>query len=126
MNSKVLKGFKRNDGRVGFRNNILVLPLTGCQMTSAFRIAEKVEGVTCFAHPNGCDLHGKDYELFGTIVEEFAMHPNTGGVIILAMGCAQGLNLNLPRKIKESGRLVEVINTHENSDAIVEKGVKTA
>lgn len=126
MEHQTLKGFKREDGRVGFRNWVLVLPLTGCQMTSALRIADRVRGATCFAHPNGCDLHGPDYELFGTILERFATHPNVGGVVLLAMGCAQTLNLNLPRKIKESGRLVEVIGTHESSSVVINKGVEKA
>ena len=81
-----LTGYKRSDGRVGFRNYVLVVPMTGCQMLSAQRIADRVPGATCCAHPHGCDLQGPDFELFGTILEQFCTHPNVGGVVFLAMG----------------------------------------
>lgn len=119
-----LKGYPRKDGRIGFRNWVLVLPLTGCQLTNAWRIADQTPGATCFSHPNGCDLHGPDFELFGSILERFVTHPNVGGVTLLAMGCAQSLKLNLPRKIKESGRLVEVVGAHENTSAVVARGIE--
>lgn len=121
-----LTGYRRSDGRVGFRNHVLVLPMTGCQMRTAQRIADCVPGATCFAHPNGCDLHGPDFELFGTILEQFCTHPNVGGVVFLAMGCAQCLQLNLPRKVKESGRLSAVIGTHIGSSQVVDESVREA
>lgn len=106
-----LFGYKRSDGRIGFRNNVIVIPLTGCQTEIARRIAASVPGATCLGHVNGCDLQGPDAELLGVMLEHFATHPNVGGVLFLAMGCAATLSLQLPRKVKESGRLVETLNT---------------
>jgi altronate dehydratase large subunit len=118
-----LYGYRRADGRVGFRNHVLVVPLTGCQSEIARRIASGNPGVTCLGHVNGCDLQGPDFDLFGVMLERFATHPNVGGVLLLAMGCAAPLSLQLPRKVRESGRLVETLNTQNaGTTATVQAG----
>lgn len=53
------------------------------------------------------------FELLGTILEHFAAHSNVGGVLFLAMGCAATLSLELPRKTRERGRLVNTLNTQK-------------
>lgn len=118
-----LTGFVRSDGRVGFRNHVLVVPLTGCQMETARRIAAAAPGATCLGHANGCDLQMKDFELFGAILEHFATHPNVGAVLFAAMGCAQGLQLHLPAKVTASGRAAKVLNATEGGTTrTVERG----
>ena len=120
-----LYGYKRPDGRIGFRNNVIVIPLTGCQVEIARRIAASVPGATCLGHVNGCDLAAQDFELFGVVLEHFATHPNVGGVLFLAMGCAAALTLQLPRKARESGRLVETLNAQTmGTTSTVEAGGK--
>ena len=120
-----LLGYKRDDGRVGFRNHVLVLPLTGCQVEVARRIAWGTPGATCLGHLNGCDLIGPDGDLFGAILEHIATHPNVGGVLFVAMGCAATLSLQLPRKARESGRLVEVLDAQKaGTTATVNAGVE--
>ena len=120
-----LFGYKRQDGRIGFRNNVIVIPLTGCQAEIARRIAWSVPGATILGHVNGCDLGGQDFELLGTILEHFATHPNVGGVLFVAMGCAATMALQLPRKARESGRLVETLNAQKaGTTSTVEAGVE--
>ncbi len=122
-----LFGYKRSDGRVGFRNNVIVIPLTGCQMEIARRIASSVPGAACLGHANGCDFAGEDLELLGTFLEHFATHPNVGGVVFLAMGCAVTLSFQLPKKAKDSGRLVKTLNTQNSGTTnTVQAGVKAA
>ena len=123
-----LHGYVRSDGRVGFRNYVLVMPLTGCQSEVARRIADRVPGTTCFAHPNGCDLQGPDFDLMGSILEHFVTHPNVGGVLFLAMGCSATLSLKLPVKAKKAGRLVHTINAQQcgGTTKTVEAGVAAA
>ncbi len=111
MNAINLFGYKRSDKRIGFRNNVIVIPLSGCQVEIARRIASSVPEATCFGQIHGCDFAGADFELLGTFLEHLATHPNIGGVLFLAMGCAATLSLQLPRKVKESGRLVKTLNT---------------
>lgn len=120
-----LYGYPRTDGRVGFRNRVLVLPLTGCQVEIARRIASGAPAATCLGNVHGCDLQGPDYRLLGTLLEHFATHPNIGGVLFLTMGCAATLTLHLPKKVRESGRLVESLNTQNaGTTATIEAGIR--
>lgn len=119
-----LFGYVRSDRRIGFRNHVIVIPTTGCQVEIARRIAAGVPGATCLGQPHGCDMQGSDFELLGTFLERFATHPNVGGVLFLIMGCAATLALQLPRKAKDSGRLVETLNTQNaGTTATIEAGI---
>lgn len=120
-----LSGYKRSDGRIGFRNHVIVIPLTGCQSEIARRIALNVPEATCLGHVHGCDFLGPDYQLLGTLLEHFATHPNVGGVLFLGMGCAATHSLRLPGKVKQSGRLVQSLNTQSaGTTGTVDRGVK--
>lgn len=120
-----LCGYKRSDGRIGFRNHVMVIPITGCQGKVARCIAAGVPGVTCLEQVHGCDLQGADQQLLGTVLEHFATHPNVGGVLFLVMGCAATLCHQLPRKVRESGRLVETLNSQNaGTTDTIEAGVK--
>ncbi|OHB58900.1 MAG: hypothetical protein A2Y12_17620 [Planctomycetes bacterium GWF2_42_9] len=120
-----LQGYKRSNGSVGFRNYVLVMPLTGCNMEIARRIAAAVPGATCLGHPHGCDMQMKDFELFGNILEHFVTHPNIGAVLFLAMGCAASLSLHLPAKASATGRLVKTLNVVQGGTTrTVEAGIK--
>jgi len=120
-----LFGYRRSDGRVGFRNHVIVIPLTGCQGEIARRIAASVDGATCLGHVNGCDLAGADFDLLGIMLERFATHPNVGGVLFLTMGCAATAVLQLPREARRSDRLVESLNTQAaGTTATVDAGIR--
>ena len=107
-----LFGFVRADGAVGFRNHVLIVPLTGCLQRIAWRIAEEAPGAVPLIHPNGCDFQGPDAELLGGMLANFVTHPNVGGVLFLTMGCAALNGLHLAKIVAENGRPVAEVNIH--------------
>lgn len=123
-----LQGYVRADGSVGFRNHLLVVPLTGCLQSLAVRMADKVPGATALVHGNGCDFQGKDGELLATLLGGFATHPNVGGVLFLSMGCAAMLAPRIPELARKSGRLVAELNMHTvgGTTATVSRGIELA
>jgi altronate hydrolase len=88
-------GYRREDGRVGTRNEIWVLPTVGCVSRTAERIAgiaharrpAGIEGIFAFPHPHGCSQLGTDLEGTRDILAALACHPNAGGVLIVGLGC---------------------------------------
>lgn len=92
---KTFEGFVRADGRVGIRNEIWILPMVGCVNAVARQLArsaatlkqENVEGVYAFEHPYGCSQLGDDLNNTRRILAALAAHPNTAGVLIVALGC---------------------------------------
>ena len=88
--------YRRNNGKVGIRNELWVIPTVGCvnhvaqSIVDAFRGAgrhEGIDGVTAFSHPYGCSQLGEDHERTKHVLQNMALHPNAGGVLILGLGC---------------------------------------
>lgn len=92
---KTFRGFRREDGSVGIRNEIWILPTVGCvnsvvqamERSAGKRLSGTVEGVIAFPHPYGCSQMGADQENTRRILADLAMHPNAGGVLIVGLGC---------------------------------------
>jgi altronate hydrolase len=88
-------GYRRDDGRVGTRNEIWVLPTVGCVSRTAERIAAiaharhagAVDGIYAFAHPHGCSQLGSDLAGTRSILAALASNPNAAGVLIVGLGC---------------------------------------
>ncbi|HEY8559036.1 MAG TPA: altronate dehydratase family protein [Pyrinomonadaceae bacterium] len=94
-------GFRRNDGRVGTRNFVLVVPTSMCASHEATQIAmmaeflhykrekyENVDGVVAIPHNKGCGCQdGSTLDVMMRTLSNYADHPNVGGVILIDLGC---------------------------------------
>lgn len=88
-------GFERENGQVGVRNEIWIIPTVGCVNNVASAIAKKacgyckgsVEDIIAFSHPYGCSQMGEDQEHTRQILADLINHPNAGGVLVLGLGC---------------------------------------
>ncbi len=78
--------YRRADGRIGIRNDIWVIPTTGCVNHLAERLAAACGGVA-LTHPYGCSQLGEDHERTAELLAALARHPNAGGVLVVALGC---------------------------------------
>lgn len=98
LDSKVqrfFQGYRRNDGRIGVRNEIWIIPTVGC-VNNVAQVLERqakryvkgtVEAVVSFPHPYGCSQMGDDQEHTRWILADLVNHPNAGGVLVLGLGC---------------------------------------
>lgn len=88
-------GYKRNDGKVGVRNEVWIIPTVGCVNQVAIRLAKyanlrkrgTVDEVIAFTHPYGCSQMGEDQENTRKILADLVQHPNAGAVLVLGLGC---------------------------------------
>lgn len=88
-------GYNRENGKVGVRNEIWIIPTVGCVNNVASKIAElsqglvreNIEAVCAFPHPYGCSQMGDDQEHTRQILANLIQHPNAGGVLVLGLGC---------------------------------------
>ncbi|MBS5083254.1 MAG: altronate dehydratase family protein [Clostridiales bacterium] len=89
------EGYKREDGKVGIRNEIWIIPTVGCVNNVAAAIERKaqkyvqgsIDAVAAFPHPYGCSQMGEDQENTRKILADLVNHPNAGGVLVLGLGC---------------------------------------
>ncbi len=88
-------GYRREDGRVGIRNELWIIPTVGCvnDVATALEkraqklVGEGIDGVYAFRHPYGCSQMGDDQENSRQILADLCGHPNAGGVLLLGLGC---------------------------------------
>ena len=91
------KGYRRQDGQVGVRNQIWVIPTVGCvngicqQIVDRFKAENPghpgVDAIVAFPHNYGCSQLGGDHENTRTILKDMVHHPNAGGVLVVSLGC---------------------------------------
>ncbi|HIW21931.1 MAG TPA: altronate dehydratase family protein [Candidatus Dorea intestinavium] len=88
-------GYKRENGKVGVRNEIWIIPTVGCVNNVATTIAKKasslisegIDDVIAFPHPYGCSQMDEDQENTRKILADLINHPNAAGVLVLGLGC---------------------------------------
>ncbi len=94
-------GFLREDGSVGIRNDVWIIPTVGCVNGTAKQLAEKT-GAICFSHPYGCSQLGDDMKTTQLVLRGLITHPNAGGVLVLGLGCE---NNNIAEMKKVLGKI---------------------
>lgn len=94
-----IEAFVRENGDIGIRNDIWIVPTVGCVNSIAKQLSEKT-GAICFSHPYGCSQLGGDMKTTQLILRGLIKHPNAGGVLVLGLGCE---NNNIPEMQKVLG-----------------------
>lgn len=106
---KTFQGYRRNDGSVGIRNEIWIIPTVGCVNDVAKALTAQnqdlvkgsIDGLYCFPHPFGCSQTGADHAQTRKLLASLAKHPNAGGVLVLGLGCE---NLTREQFVEELGQ----------------------
>lgn len=88
-------GYVRENGLVGTRNEIWIIPTVGCVNSTVRTLENKVQqfakdtvdGIFAFTHPFGCSQMGDDQENTRKILTSLINHPNAGGVLVVSLGC---------------------------------------
>lgn len=91
-----LQVYRRKDGRAGIRNELWVIPTVGCvngvansiiREFQAENTSDGVDGIYAFKHPYGCSQLGDDHDMTKKTLQNIALNPNAGGVLIVGLGC---------------------------------------
>ncbi|MBT3661480.1 MAG: UxaA family hydrolase [Rhodospirillaceae bacterium] len=78
-------GFRRENGRVGVRNHVVILPLDDLSNASCEAVANNIKGTMAIPHPYGRLQFGEDLELhFRTLIGTGA-NPNVAAVIVIGI-----------------------------------------
>ena len=81
-----INAYVRENGEIGIRNDIWIVPTVGCVNSIAKALSEKT-GAIAFSHPYGCSQLGGDHKTTQLILRGLIKHPNAGGVLVLGLGC---------------------------------------
>ena len=121
--SLTFKGYRRENGEVGIRNEIWIVNTVGC----VNKVAEKLSALTGavnFPHPFGCSQLGDDQKLTQLILKGLVNHPNAAGVLVLGLGCENN-NISLFKEIlgEWNDKRVKFLNCQDFDDEI-EEGIR--
>ena len=114
--SAVFLGYRRENGLVGVRNVVVVLSAMDNTNPSAERIASMVSGTAVLMTPFGRSQIGADFEVTLRTLAGIASHPNVAAVLVLSLSLASGEEL--ARRVRESGKPVEVLGLQESGSAM--------
>ena len=81
-----INAYLRENGDIGIRNDIWIVPTVGCVNSIAKALSEKT-GAIAYSHPYGCSQLGGDHKTTQLILRGLIKHPNAGGVLVLGLGC---------------------------------------
>jgi altronate hydrolase len=127
------KGYRREDGSVGIRNELWIVPTVGCVNGIADLIIQRFkeevgdiapfENVLVLKHNYGCSQLGDDHINTRTILANAVKHPNAGGVLVLGLGCENNNIVEFQESLGEyNEKRVKFLLSQEVSDE-VEEGV---
>lgn len=120
-------GYRRSDGRVGVRNNVLVLSPTGLTSALAQRVSSLVGGTICVTSGFGRGQVAEDARLHSDTLTGLAAHPNIGGVVVLS--ASQDISDSFAMPIAERGTptiSLSLSGMREDALALADVGVRAA
>jgi len=83
--SKTFMGYKRENGRVGVRNHVIILPVDDISNACAEAIGNNIKGTVPIPHSYGRLQFGKDLELFFRTIIGTGKNPNVAAVIVVGI-----------------------------------------
>ena len=111
-------GFERENGTVGVRNLIAIIPSVFCSAKVAERIAQNVPGAVHFRHPVGCSQVGEDLEITAKTLIGIGKNPNFAGVVVVGLGCERFSPQELAEGIAPTGKMLETVVIQDVGDSI--------
>jgi (2R)-sulfolactate sulfo-lyase subunit beta len=87
--SATFLGYRRDNGRVGIRNHVLVLPVDAAASVAAQAVGRAVHGAVALSHQAGPGLYGADLDLFLRTLIGLGVNPNVAAVVVVGADAAQ-------------------------------------
>ena len=121
------KGYRREDGSAGIRNELWVVPLVGCVNGTAEQIVRRflqetetvyADAVQVLRHEYGCSQLGEDHDNTRKILQRLTLHPNAGGVLVLGLGCENNTMAAFMKTLPPSGQRIQFLEAQNVADEV--------
>ncbi|GMG81380.1 UxaA family hydrolase [Paralimibaculum aggregatum] len=109
-----VNAWRRENGRVGVRNHVLILPVDDISNAAAEGVSRLIQGTIAIPHSYGRLQFGEDLELhFRTIIGTGA-NPNVAAVVVI--GIEPGWTKIIADGIRKTGKPVAEFSIEQNGD----------
>ena len=112
--SKKIMAYRRENGRVGVRNHVVILPVDDISNAACESVAKNIQGTMALPHSYGRLQFGEDLELhFRTMIGTGA-NPNVAACIVI--GIEPGWTQRIADGIAETGKPVAAYSIEQHGD----------
>jgi len=102
--STTFQGYRRENGRVGVRNYVLILPVDDLSNAACEAVANNIKGTTAIPHPYGRLQFGADLDLHFRTLIGTGSNPNVAAVVVI--GIEEGWTKRIVDGIAATGKPV--------------------
>jgi len=78
-------GYRRENGRVGIRNHVIILPVDDLSNAAAEAVAHNIKGAMAIPHPYGRLQFGADLDLHFRTLIGAGSNPNVAAVVVIGI-----------------------------------------
>ena len=109
-----LTGYRRENGRVGIRNHVLIIPVDDISNAAATGVEHLVRGTLAIPHPYGRLQFGADLDLtFDTLIG-YGTNPNVAAAIVI--GIEPNWTDHITEQIAKTGKPVQGFSIERTGD----------
>jgi len=112
-------GYRRENGRVGVRNHVIILPVDDISNAACEAVANNIKGTLALPHPYGRIQFGADLDLYFRTLIGVGSNPNVAAVVVI--GIEEGWTSKVVEGIAKTGKPVVgfSIELHGDHDTIM-------
>ena len=112
-------GYRRENGRVGVRNHVIILPVDDLSNAAAEAVANNIKGTMALPHPYGRLQFGADLDLHFRTLIGTGSNPNVAAVVVI--GIEEQWTAKVVEGIRQTGKPVAGfgIELHGDHDTIM-------
>ncbi len=114
MSKQTFWGYRRENGRVGVRNHVIVLPLDDISNAACEAVAHNIKGCMALPHAYGRLQFGEDLELLFRTLIGTGSNPNVAGVVVI--GIEPEWTKKIVEGIRATGKPVTGFAIEQNGD----------
>jgi len=107
-------GFRRENGRVGIRNHVVILPLDDLSNAASEAVAHNIKGTLALPHPYGRLQFGEDLELHFRTLIGTGSNPNVAACVVI--GIEPGWTSQVVEGIAKTGKSAAGFSIEGNGD----------
>lgn len=108
------QGYRRENGRVGVRNHVVILPVDDISNAACEAVANNIKGTLALPHSYGRLQFGPDLDLHFRTMIGTGSNPNVAAVIVI--GIEPGWTKRIVDGIAETGKPVTGFSIEQNGD----------
>ncbi|ASS89207.1 UxaA family hydrolase [Aeribacillus pallidus] len=118
-------GYRRENGRVGIRNHVVIMPVDDISNAAAEAVAKIVPGTLAIPHAYGRLQYGPDLDLFFKTIIGNCSNPNVAAVVVI--GIEPNWTNRIVEEVQKTGKPVAGFSIERYGDlSTIEKAARTA